>query len=155
MRYLLAICVLYLFWLILSGHFTVLLLGLGVLSVSLVVWLLRRMDQVDGECETLYPSVAIASYGGWLSWSVVKSNIDVTRRIWDPRLPIDPNWSRLNVDLTTPLSTTLYANSITLTPGTLTADVQPGHFLVHSLSSESIDDLREGDMERRIRALGI
>jgi multicomponent Na+:H+ antiporter subunit E len=50
---------------------------------------------------------------------------------------------------------TLYANSITLTPGTLTTDVGEDHFMIHALSQEGIDELREGEMERRIRRLGV
>jgi len=55
----------------------------------------------------------------------------------------------------TPLEKTLYANSITLTPGTLTTDVCDDHFLIHALSQEGIDELREGEMERRIRRIGL
>ena len=94
-------------------------------------------------------------YWLWLMQCVVKANIDVARRIWDPDMPISPRWERLDVEVSTPLEKTLYANSITLTPGTLTTDVHDDHFMIHSLSREGIADLREGEMERRIRRLGI
>jgi multicomponent Na+:H+ antiporter subunit E len=70
-------------------------------------------------------------------------------------MPIEPVWARLDTAVGTPLQKTLYANSITLTPGTLTTDVEADHFLVHALSPEGIEDLRRGEMERRIRRLGI
>lgn len=155
MHYLFVAIALYLFWLLLSGHFTAFFLGLGALSVLLVSWLLRRMDRTDKEPITLHPSLGLLGYGGWLLWSVVKSNIDVALRIWNPSLPVQPTWGRLDTQVSSSLEKTLYANSITLTPGTLTTDVRDDHFLVHSLTPEGIEELREGEMERRIRRLGI
>ena len=90
-----------------------------------------------------------------LMWQVVLSNIDLVRRIWDPTLPIRPTWQRLDIKVTSPLAKTLYANSITLTPGTLTTDVREDHFMVHSLSPDGIEDLRKGGMEEQILRLGI
>ena len=155
MHYLLVAITLYLFWLLLSGHFTLFFLVLGGLSVALVVWLLRRMDRTDGRPITLHPSLGLFGYAGWLLKCVVQSNIDVATRIWDPALPIRPSWGRLDTKVSSSLEKTLYANSITLTPGTLTTDVRDDHFLVHSLTQEGIAELREGEMERRIRRLGI
>ena len=143
------------FWLLLSGHYTPLLLGLGLASVLLVVWFQRRMDRIDQEPIRLRPGFGLLLYLGWLFWSVIKANIDLARRIWDPKLPVEPLWTRLDTQVTTPLEKTLYANSITLTPGTLTTDVRDDHFMIHALSQEGIDELREGEMERRIRRLGL
>jgi multicomponent Na+:H+ antiporter subunit E len=155
MHYLLLVISLILFWLALSGHFSALLLSLGVLSVLLVTWLVGRMDRVDREPSSLYPSFGLVSYGFWLLWMVVKSNLDMVFRIWAPSLPIQPAWCRLQTKVATPREKTLYANSITLTPGTLTTDVQDDHFWVHSLCHDAIANLRTGEMERRIRRLGI
>ncbi len=152
MYYLVAF-VLYLFWLLLSGHFTTLLLGLGGLSVLMVVWFLRRMDRVDGEVSFMRPSFGLLHFVGWLTWAVAKANIDVVRRIWDPKLPISPNWTRLDTQIATPLKKTLYANSITLTPGTLTTNAREDHLMVHCLTKENAEELRGGEMERRIRKL--
>jgi multicomponent Na+:H+ antiporter subunit E len=155
MQNVLILSVLSLFWLLLSGHYTPLLLGLGLASVLLVVWFQRRMDRIDREPIALRPGFGLLLYLGWLFWSVIKANIDLARRIWDPTLPVDPLWARLDTQVTTPLEKTLYANSITLTPGTLTTDVRDDHFMIHALSQEGIDELREGEMERRIRRLGL
>lgn len=143
-----------LFWVLLSGHFSTLLLSFGAVSVLLVVWFLRRMDRTDQAPSTLYPTPALFAYIGWLLWEVVKANVDLARRIWNPALPIEPNWSRLNTEVKTPLAKALYANSITLTPGTLTTDIHDDHFMIHALSREGIEELRRGEMERRIRKLG-
>lgn len=132
-----------------------LLLVLGGLSVGIVIWFVVRMDGVDNEPNTLTPSLALLGYLVWLLGCVIRSNIDVAKRIWSPSLPVEPVWLRLDTQVTTPLEKTLYANSITLTPGTLTTDVRDDHFLVHSLTQGDVDDLRGGEMERRIRRLGI
>jgi len=155
MRTLFVSIALFAFWVLLSGHFSALLLGFGVLSVLLVMWLVTRADRVDREPVVLYPSLRLIGYFSWLMWCVVRSNIDIARRIWDPTLPIHPGWTRLDVKVSTPLEKALYANSITLTPGTLTTDVRDDHFMVHTLSKEGICELRDGEMERRIRRLGI
>lgn len=147
--------VLGIFWLLLSGHFTPLLLALGLASVLLVVWFVRRMDAVDHEPIELHPSLRLMGYLAWLLWCVVKANIDVARRVWEPQLPVHPVWTRLDTRVKTPVEKTLYANSITLTPGTLTTDVRDDHFLIHALSQDGVDELRGGDMERRILRLGL
>ena len=142
-------------WLMLSGHYTALILALGAVSVLIVIWFMWRMDRVDGELGVLPMRPRLLYYLLWLMWQVVLSNIDLVRRIWDPTLPIRPTWQRLDIKVTSTLAKTLYANSITLTPGTLTTDVREDHFMVHSLSPDGIDELRKGEMERQIQRLGI
>jgi len=153
MRTLFVSVFLFAFWVLLSGHLSPLLLGFGVLSVSLVMWLVARTDRVDREPVVLYPSLGLIGYCAWLMWCVVRSNIDLARRIWDPALPIYPSWIRLDIEVSTPLEKTLYANSITLTPGTLTLDVHEGRLLVHALTPNGAAGLRDGEMQRRVAAL--
>lgn len=153
MRYLTISTILCLFWVLLSGHLTPLLLGLGVVSVLLVVWLVRRMDQVDGEASWAILSLDLFLYTLWLLWCVIKASIDVVRCVWNPALPICPSWTRLDTEIQTPLKKTLYANSITLTPGTLTTNAHEDHLVVHSLDQRCLADLHKGEMERRIRRL--
>ena len=155
MRYIRSALVVAIIWLLLSGHYTTLILSLGALSVLAVTWFVWRMDRVDGELAVLPMRPRLLYYLLWLMWQVVLSNIDLVRRIWNPALPIRPTWQRLDIKVSSPLAKVLYANSITLTPGTLTTDVREDHFMVHSLTSEGIDELRKGDMERQIQRLGI
>jgi len=142
-----------LFWLLLSGHSEPLLLGAGALSVVLVLWLYRRMDRIDRVRGFLPLRWRLVDFGGWLLWSVVRSNLDVARRIWSPSLPIRPCWRRLDSDLVSGLAKTLYANGITLTPGTLTTDVRDGYLVVHCLVPSAFSALADGAMERRIQRL--
>ena len=142
-------------WLLLSGHYTALILSFGAVSLLIVIWFRWRMDRVDEKLDILPMRPRVLYYLMWLMWQVVLSNIDLVRRIWDPTLPIRPTWQRLDIKVTSSLAKTLYANSITLTPGTLTTDVREDHFMVHSLSPDGIEDLRKGGMEERIQRLGI
>ena len=142
-------------WLLLSGHYTPLILSFGAVSVLIVVWFMWRMERIDEKLDILPMRPRMLYYLLWLMWQVVLSNIDLVRRIWDPDLPIRPTWQRLDTKVTSSLAKTLYANSITLTPGTLTTDVREDHFMVHSLSPDGIEDLRKGGMEEKIQRLGI
>jgi len=155
MRYIRSALVAAVVWLLLSGHYSPLIMSLGVVSVAIVTWFLWRMDRVDRELGVLPMRPRLLYYLLWLMWQVVLSNIDLVRRIWDPTLPIRPTWQRLDTKVTSSLAKTLYANSITLTPGTLTTDVREDHFMVHSLSPDGIDELRKGGMEKQIQRLGI
>lgn len=155
MHYILILIVLVLFWLLLSGHYVALILAFGVISALLVTYFLVRMDKVDEEPVIFRPGFAALHYFGWLMWQVVLSNIAVARLIWSPRLPIRPQWQRLDVKVSTPMEKTLYANSITLTPGTLTTNVKKDHFMIHSLDPDGIEELRKGEMETRIRRIGV
>ena len=142
-------------WLLLSGHYSALILSFGAVSLLIVIWFMWRMERVDEKLDFLPMRPRMLYYLLWLMWQVVLSNIDLVRRIWDPALPIRPTWQRLDIKVTSSLAKTLYANSITLTPGTLTTDVREDHFMVHSLSPDGIEDLRKGGMEEQIQRLGI
>jgi len=139
------------FWLLLSGHYTGLLLTLGCISVALAIGLSTRLQRAAGGHLRLRLSLQLLRYLAWLLWQVVLANLAVAKRILDPRLPIRPTWQAIDVSLQGPLQKTLYANSITLTPDTLTTHVQEdGRFMVHALWPESIEQLRSGEMQARI-----
>lgn len=148
------LCALGFMWLLLSGHYTPLLLTLGAASCVLVWWLSHRMDLVDSEDHPLHlHPIKLAAYLGWLCAEVVKSNIDVARRIVDPRLPIHPNLLKVRTTQRMELGQVIYANSITLTPGTVSIDLQGHEIEVHALARESADALLTGEMDRRVSAL--
>ena len=146
---------LFLFWLTLSGHYSLLFLFFGLVSVSLVILLLYRMDKVDNEPAYIPLTLRLIRYAIWLIRAVIKANIDVTRRIWQPSLPISPQWQQLPISLKSARSKTLFANSITLTPGTLTTEIKGEYFLIHSLTKESMEELHRGEMENQIKHLGM
>ena len=92
-------------------------------------------------------------YIPWIAWEIVKSNIDVARRIWQPEMPISPTIVTVKATQETALGLVIHANSITMTPGTLSIDVEPGEIEVHALSAESVADLHAGEMDRRVSRL--
>lgn len=141
-------------WVLWSGHAEPLLLGLGGLSILATVALAVRMGIVDGEGVPL----AIArpgqlTYTPWLVWQVVLSSWDVGRRVWwrDPGL--SPRMVTVTPGQATWTGKVLYANSITLTPGTISVTMEDAEIRVHALHAEAAAGLGSGDMDRRITAL--
>jgi multicomponent Na+:H+ antiporter subunit E len=144
-------------WLLWSGVYDkALVLALGAASCVSVLLLYRRMlvAHPDGEPSRPFSQlvgvvVRTLLYVPWLLWEIVKANIDVTKIILAPSLPISPRIIRVDVLQKTDFGQVLYANSITLTPGTITLDVRDGAFLVHALTKDTADGVYSGDMDRR------
>src|SRR5512139_4010115 len=110
------------FWLLLSGYFTLFLVGAGVGSALAVVLFGRRMEVVDSEGLPIDLSPAVISYWPWLVVEIVKSAWGVSRAILDPRLPISPTLVRFKPSQRSVVGLVTHANSITLTPGTITIE---------------------------------
>lgn len=142
-------------WVFLSGMFKTQLIVLGIMSVTLVVWLANRMRVLQHGNQPIYfRFLHILRYWGWLAWQIVLSNIDVTRRVWSPELDIKPTLRRVSATPNTELGRVIYANSITLTPGTTTINFTPDDdILVHALHEDSLHELEEGEMADHIRAV--
>lgn len=140
-------------WLLLSGHYNPLLLAFGALSCAFVLFLARRLGLVDREGMPLHVLQRLPGYWLWLLGEVVKANIDVARRIVDPKLPVSPRMFEVETRLRTDFLRALYANSITLTPGTIAVDVRDGSILVHALTAEGQAALETGEMDARVAAL--
>ena len=140
-------------WLVLSGYWKPWLLGWGVVSVVLVAWISHRMDVADHESQPLQfnPSRLLA-YQLWLLKEIVKSNLDVTREILRPRLAISPTLARVAATQRTEIGRVTFANSITLTPGTVSLKVGRDTIEVHALLRETAQDLAQGEMDRRVSA---
>ena len=137
-------------WLLFSGHYDAWFLVLGAVSVVLTVYLASRMDVVDHEGAPHQIAHRIVAYLPWLTWEIIKSNFDVARRILTPSLPISPRTFRIRASQRTAVGRVLYANSITLTPGTVTMDVRGRDFEIHALTSESAEEVRAGRMDERV-----
>jgi multicomponent Na+:H+ antiporter subunit E len=143
-------------WLLLSGYFDVpLLLIFGALSCALVVFTAWRTEAIDPEelPLRLRLNVHIITYWPWLLWQIVLANWDVAKRVVDPRLPISPTLITLKPTQRSDLGRFIYANSITLTPGTVTTELSGDTLEVHALTREAADSLVEGDMDRRVTRL--
>lgn len=143
--------VLAVFWLALSGVYTTLMLGFAAASVALVAWLSHRMDIVDHEGRLLELGRRAPLFWTWLGGQILLSAWDVARRIWTGRPAVRPVMSRVATPGMSPLAQVTYANSITLTPGTLSVAVHEDDIEIHALDEGLVEDLRRGVMARRVR----
>lgn len=154
-RYLLIIG-LSIFWLLLSGYWTnPLILGLGAASVALSVWLAMRIER-DYAFKDRGLSILLKQpfYWPWLFVEIIKANIAVLKCIWLPKqYPISPLIRTLKMAPESRIARTVYANSITLTPGTITIKVRDNDVLVYALTEDSMTDLEGGEMGRRVHIL--
>ena len=141
---------LYLFWLLLSGFFTVFLLSAGAGSAFAVVWFARRMDLVDHEGHPIQLGPRILIYWLWLLKEIGKSAWDVSKIIVHPKLPISPTLVRFKPSQRTDVGLVVHANSITLTPGTITIEATSDEFLVHGLTHGNAAATVGSEMDRRI-----
>lgn len=142
-----------LLWLLSSGFFVPLILSLGAASIVAVIWLAHRMDVVDNESHPLHMAPKGLLYFPWLMWEIVKSNIDVAAAIIRGSDAIAPKTMRVKASQQSDVGRVTYANSITLTPGTVTLFVDDDTFVVHALTKGSAEGLETGDMDRRVSAL--
>lgn len=138
------------FWLFLSGYYQALLLTLGAGSILLCVYIARRMDIHDHEGHPVHLALRGLGYIPWLTKEIVVSNLHVARVILDPKLPINPKVVDVPANQHSELGHVIYANSITLTPGTVTIGVRDRELTVHALTNTTREGLETGDMGRRV-----
>lgn len=141
---------LFLFWLLLSGHYTAFLIGLGVLSALGCAYIAQRMDIVDIEGHPVHLVTGAVTFIPWLIWEILKSACSVSMLILRPGLPISPTMVTVKASQKTPLGINVYGNSITLTPGTITVGVRGDELTVHAITREGAKDLASGEMDRRV-----
>ncbi|MDH4093597.1 MAG: Na+/H+ antiporter subunit E [Betaproteobacteria bacterium] len=140
----------YAFWILMSGYFTPFLLGAGAAVSAAVVWFVRRMEVADREGHPVHLGWSALGYWPWLVKEILKSAIDVSKVILDPRLPASPTVVRFRPSQKTVVGLVTHANSITLTPGTLSVEVSPERFVVHGLTRASAQGAVDSEMDRRV-----
>jgi len=155
---------LFAFWLVLSGELDTKHIGLGLLAAIAVALLARQMQFVETAADAApnsevhlgrTPWSRVFLYSLWLLKSIAKANWDVARVVLDPRLPIQPGFCRIPTRVRGDLGVTLLANSITLTPGTITVEAEEGgrhEVLVHALVMSEAVRADVHEMEDRILA---
>ncbi len=151
MRYLLSTAaVLFGFWLLLSGFYTPFMLGVGVLSVVAVVAFVWRMEVVDHEGHPVHLGWRAFVFFPWLMWQILKAGWQVSRIILTPSLPISPTLAPTRASQKTTVGMAAFANSITLTPGTISVETGDKEILVHALTEEAMAELQGGEMNGRV-----
>lgn len=137
-------------WLLLSGHYTPLITSFGVGSCLLSALIAYRMDVVDHEGHPLHLGPRILLYWGWLFVEIFKANIDVAKCVLFPGKNLRPSMFTVTASQKSDLGKVIYANSITLTPGTVTVDLDGDQVMVHALTEASAAGVMNGDMDRRV-----
>jgi len=141
-------------WVLFSGKLDVFHLGMGVLAVLFVTLMSLRLISRKEAARPRMRIFATAWYIGWLALQMILSAIHVLRVIVNPERHLDPRIVELHSPQPSNLSRILLANSITLTPGTLTVDMADGDiFIVHALTQKTAADLLADEMGRRVAAL--
>lgn len=139
-------------WLLFSGLWThPVLLPLGAVSVAFTIWVCHRLGILDRAVRPLHTPVAALRYWPWLLARIIESNLHVARRILAPRLEISPRIVRVPITQQTDLGRAVLANSITLTPGTVSIHVRSNEIWFYALDEESAQGVLSGEMDRRVR----
>lgn len=143
--------VLLVFWLAMSGIYTAFLITAGVIfSVAITLFCAKRLGVVDREGHPIHLSLNALIYWPWLVWQILLSALTVSRIILTPSLPISPVLLRVKMSQKSDVGKVTYANSITLTPGTVSADIEGDEILVHALTQTGATELSAGEMDRRV-----
>ncbi len=146
-----AVAASYVFWLVLSGHYTPTLMIIGAISAFAVVALASRMAVVDREGHPIYLlHRGLLMYWPWLTWQIIVSGLSVTRVILARRMPISPTLVNVRASQDSAVGIVTYANSITLTPGTVSLDVEPGRIRVHALHPDIAEAVPGSGMDARV-----
>ncbi len=152
MRLLTIILVMFVYWLLLSGHSSTWLVVSGVFCAILVLLAGLRLGYADEEGHPIWHIARGLIYWPWLVKEIVLSALDVTRLILHPSLPISPALVRIKASQKSAMGLTTYANSITLTPGTISARVssRDHEITVHAISHSSAMGLADGKMDGHV-----
>jgi multicomponent Na+:H+ antiporter subunit E len=161
-RLMLQLTVLFAFWFILSGKLEAKYLIFGLVAAALVTFVTQDLLEPEerGGKRTLSSATSplktawrLFSYFGWLVYEIVQANLQVAYLVLHPKLPIDPGLLRFRTRLQSKVGHILLANSITLTPGTITVDLTEGTYLVHALVPGAAGSLLEAKMQSRLEAI--
>ena len=141
-------------WLVLSGHYDAFHITLGLICCALVSFFSHDL---------LFPAFhwgrnltilfRFTAYLPWLFYQIILSNLHVARMVLHPQMPIDPAIIEFKTKLKSSISQTTLANSITLTPGTITVDIRDGKYYVHALTKKVAADVLSGEMENRVASI--
>ena len=126
------------------------LLALGLASILLVIFCASRLQILDEESMPVKIIPGLIRYVPWLTGQIIGSSLDVAKRILNPKLPISPAIIHVDAGQASDMGRVSFANSITLTPGTISLDVGDEKIEVHALTAEAATGLADGEMARRV-----
>ncbi|MEO0341940.1 MAG: Na+/H+ antiporter subunit E [Pseudomonadota bacterium] len=154
MRYIVGAAGLFSLWLLMSGVYKPVQISAGAISAVFAVWIARRMDVADGKpLQYKINFFRLSGYIVWLLKEIAVSNFVVARHILSFKRTIRPNILRVPFGQKSDIGQTIFANSITLTPATLSVEVGQKRILVHALAYDESDHDALADMDARVRAI--
>jgi multicomponent Na+:H+ antiporter subunit E len=152
MGYILTFLILFTFWCIFSGYFDAFHLLLGVIcSIIVTIFSSHYLFPEPITIESIKRIGRFIGYIPWLIYQIIIANLQVVYLVLHPRMPINPKIITVETTLKDDISRVIMANSITLTPGTITVDIKDNTFWVHSLSDASSSGLINGDIEQKVK----
>ena len=140
--------ILFSLWLLMSGHYNVLIVSLGIISCAFCVYVAKRGKLIDDEGLPIFFMPRLLNYLIWLFKEILKSNLGTAKVIINGK--VEPETFTVKTSQVTDVAKVTYANSITLTPGTVTTKIQKGVFEVHALNSDFGNDVRTNEMDKKV-----
>ena len=140
--------ILFSLWLLMSGHYNVLIVSLGIISCAFCVYVAKRGKLIDDEGLPIFFMPRLLNYLIWLFKEILKSNLSTAKVIINGK--VEPETFTVKTSQVTDVAKVTYANSITLTPGTVTTKIQKGVFEVHALNSDFGNDVRTSEMDKKV-----
>ena len=131
-----------------SGHYNVLIVSLGIISCAFCVYVAKRGKLIDEEGLPIFFIPRLLNYLIWLFKEILKSNLSTAKVIINGK--VEPETFTVKASQITEVAKVTYANSITLTPGTVTTKMHKDVFEVHALNADFGNDIRTNEMDRKV-----
>lgn len=153
MSFILTTIIMFIFWMLISGETGIIFIISAVVSSLFVAYISHDLLFPKRHATiSLKRAYRLLKYSPWLMWQIVLANIDIVYRTLHPSMPIEPHMLEIETDLKTDTGITILANSITLTPGTVTVEAhRNGKFLIHALAKRPAEGLLEGTMQAKVK----
>ena len=148
MKSLILFLILLCLWLLMSGYYSDLLISLGIISCAFCVYIAKRGKLIDDEGLPIFFMPRLLNYLIWLFKEILKSNLATGKVIINGK--VEPETFTVKASQVTDVAKVTYANSITLTPGTVTTKVHKDVFEVHALNADFGNDIRTNEMDRKV-----
>ena len=154
MSFLITAIAMFIFWILLSGEFTFILITSGVVASLIVAYLSHDIFVGKADLKTETGRVfKFIVYIPWLLWEIILANVEIAYLVLNPKPLIDPQLVHFKNDLKTDLGIVTLAHSITLTPGTVTVEANREEFVIHAIWQKSADGIIGGEMQRKVKKI--
>ena len=154
MSFLITAIAMFIFWILLSGEFTFILITSGVVASLIVAYLSHDIFVGKADLKTETGRVfKFIVYIPWLLWEIILANVEIAYLVLNPKPLVDPQIVRFKNDLKTDLGIVTLAHSITLTPGTVTVDANREEFVIHAIWQKSAEGIISGEMQRKVKKI--